>query len=205
MRRKTRRTQRGGAQAQSLETWLDAVNAHRNSLRDQVGTAKGVVYAFSTLQDEELTIPKQKYKVADDPTSGTEYDSAFELPMSGTPIRDLRSIALGIQIIMSSFIPKPIAEWNSTDFETYVASLRVQRADEAVVDTTELNHLLRAENAMRKEPITDITDTENYPLYIWYSVMNVSGSVDTDAVPILSDAPPEVTQPPPEPDAQGSQ
>jgi len=203
-RRLTRR-QRGGAQFDGIQDWIDAVAASsaftktadeftQDTDRKEESLRLGA-YHFLDIKRDELQLPDL-----------TEYSTAFDLDVfAGTTTEqktDIRQEAATAAELLRDVIS---ANPTPYEFKKYIEQLKQTGLQDDIQGS--LVFLAELEEKLRKSVSTDpneavkiLEDEKKYPLYVWALVMNLPAKPVEPALtlvpPSVAPAPPAVTEAP---------
>lgn len=107
----------------------------------------------------------------------------------GERLGDIRDIAASVYIVLSPFIKS--GNDNSKFFQSQISQRKAAGQDMDLVQ-----YLETVESALQGTGAVNITDNNQYPLYIWYLAM----SGQTEAIPqFIPEVPKQILPPVPEP------
>lgn len=188
-RRRRDRSQRGGANdapARNLREWLGRVQAHR-----LFGKSEGIQETlFDNLRDPALQLPgfDKNYGQA---ATGPDADASFQLPNPGSSElmfedSDIRQIGNALRLNSRGSIIRT---------GHTVAEFKSFRPIDIDIDSNKI--LQQVEEALQRyaSPSVDktvrIDDPNNYPLIIFYLIMNLPADMSPDdAIPLTIRTPP---------------
>lgn len=185
--RRTRRRQRGGANVATivnLQGWLRGVHEAAEKLK---GSTTLMDMPFENFRIASLQLPPLKEKTGqDEPTSVAEPE--FQLEAEGKERifedSDIRQIGNALRSNPQSRASQIAPGHTVSDFKKF-RPVDADESDDKLLVTVEQALRYADVPALGKNPIP-VSDETNYPLYLFYLVMNLPENMNPDnAIPLV--------------------
>lgn len=199
-RRRTRRQRSGGQRSggqtggdapaiADLAEWKSRVSAKIAEMKRQTSEQAIAPYKFGDLTDAALTLPPYQYKEDNGTDTTIIPQSGFLVKPDGMAETDIRGIGASLKDLLKQSFPSEtnVDAVQPADFQE-LAKLLISTAKESDEYAKSIAHMQNIENILRESTgapaVSDLSDKANYPLYIWFLMMNTT----VEILPLLTPA-----------------